>query len=161
MRASEGVINPKSIGDDHAEFKPALVEGSIEALRAAVLADLITAAEPGYDEARALWNTMYDRRPGIIVGCTGAPDVVAAVNFARTHNISVAVRSGGHNIAGTGSCDGGLMLDLSNMKAITVDAHRRIARAEPGLTWGEFDRETQCSAWRQPAESARKRASAE
>ncbi len=118
-------------------------EGSVDELRGALRGEVITAGEPGFDDARALWNASYDRTPGLIVRCANAQDVIAAVNFARTNNVSVAVRSGGHNVACTGSCDGGLMIDLSRMKGMGVDAQRRIARAEAGLTWGEFDRETQ------------------
>lgn len=118
-------------------------EMSADALRGVVRGELIFSGDPGFDKARSLWNAMHDRRPGLIVRCAGADDVVAAINFARAQNISVAVRSGGHNVAGTGGCDGGLMLDLSPMKSISVDAQQRLARAEPGLTWGEFDRETQ------------------
>ena len=115
-------------------------ERSADALRGVVRGELIFSGDPGFDKARSLWNAIHDRRPGLILRCAGANDVVAAINFARTQNISIAVRSGGHNVAGTGSCDGGLMLDLSNMKTITVDAQHRLARAEPGLTWGEFGR---------------------
>src|SRR5919204_3835710 len=86
---------------------------------------------------------MIDRRPSLVVRCAGAADVVAAVNFARDQNLPLAVRGGGHSAAGSSVCDGGLMLDLSHMKGIRVDPARRTARAEAGLTWAEFDRETQ------------------
>ncbi|HEV8713690.1 MAG TPA: FAD-binding oxidoreductase, partial [Candidatus Binatia bacterium] len=99
--------------------------------------------DAGYDQARKIWNGMIDKRPSLIVRCRGVADVVNAVNFARTNTLLVSVRGGGHNIAGNAVCDGGLMLDLSGMKGIRVDPVRRTARAEPGLTWGEFDHETQ------------------
>ena len=99
--------------------------------------------EPGYDAARTIPNAMIDRRPAIIARCTGAADVIACVRFAREHDVLVSVRGGGHSVAGKSVCDGGLMIDLSGMKGIRVDRARRTVRAEPGLTLGEFDRETQ------------------
>ncbi|TMJ44877.1 MAG: FAD-dependent oxidoreductase, partial [Alphaproteobacteria bacterium] len=97
----------------------------------------------GYDEARTVWNGMINRRPALIARCTGAADVIAAVRFARTHGLLVSVRGGGHNITGNAVCEGGLMIDLSPMKSVRVDPVRRTARAEAGLTWGEYNRETQ------------------
>jgi FAD/FMN-containing dehydrogenase len=99
--------------------------------------------EPGYDAARTIPNAMIDRRPAIIARCTGAADVIACVRFAREHDVLVSVRGGGHSVAGKSVCDGGLMIDLSGMKGIRVDPAKRTVRAEPGLTLGEFDRETQ------------------
>jgi FAD/FMN-containing dehydrogenase len=99
--------------------------------------------ETGYDDARQIWNGMIDRRPALIACCHGIADVINSVNFARTPELLVAVRGGGHNVAGSAVCDGGLMIDLSGMKSIRVDPERRTARAEPGVTWAEFDRETQ------------------
>jgi FAD/FMN-containing dehydrogenase len=86
---------------------------------------------------------MIDRRPALIARCAGVADVITCVNVARANNLLMAVRGGGHNIAGHAVCDGGLMIDLSRMKGMRVDPVRRTARAEPGLTWGEFDHETQ------------------
>ena len=86
---------------------------------------------------------MIDRRPAVIVRAAGAADVIRAVGFAREHRLLLAVRGGGHNIAGNAVCDGGLMLDLSPMKSVRVDPAARTARVEPGVTLGEFDRETQ------------------
>jgi FAD/FMN-containing dehydrogenase len=99
--------------------------------------------ETDYDDARQIWNGMIDRRPALIACSHGIADVINSVNFARTHELLVAVRGGGHNVAGSAVCDGGLMIDLSGMKSIRVDPERRTARAEPGVTWAEFDRETQ------------------
>lgn len=99
--------------------------------------------ESGYDAARRLPNAMIDRRPAIIARCAGAADVVACVRFAREHDLVVAVRGGGHSIAGRSMCDDGLVIDLSAMKGIRVDPVRRTVRAETGVTLGEFDRETQ------------------
>jgi len=120
-----------------------LGEGVVEELRASLRGQLLRAGDDGYDEARKIWNGMIDRRPALIARCAGVADVLHGVNFARTHHLLVAVRGGGHNIAGNAVCDGGLMIDLSRMKGLRVDPVRRRARAEAGLTWGEFDRETQ------------------
>jgi FAD/FMN-containing dehydrogenase len=86
---------------------------------------------------------MIDRKPSLIARCTSAEDVRAAVKLARTEQLRVSVRGGGHNVAGTAVCDGGLMIDLSPMKEIEVDAKQREAIASPGVLWGEFDRATQ------------------
>lgn len=104
---------------------------------------LIRPADDGYDEARRIWNAMVDKRPAIIVKCSGAPDIAASIAFARSHNLPLAIRGGGHNVAGNALSDNGLVIDLSNMKAILVDPDRQTARAEPGVLWSEFDRETQ------------------
>jgi len=96
-----------------------------------------------YDEARTIWNAMIDRRPGLIVRCAGAADVVRAVRFARDNHLLVSVRGGGHNIAGTAVCDDGLMIDLSQMKSVRVDPAARRAWVEPGATLADLDRETQ------------------
>jgi len=99
--------------------------------------------EQGYDSVRTVPNAMIDRRPAIIARCAGAADVIECVRFAREHDVLVSVRGGGHSVAGKSVCDGGLMIDLSTMKGIRVDPAKRTARAEAGLTLGEFDRETQ------------------
>jgi len=105
--------------------------------------ELVRAGDPGYDRARALWNGMIDRRPALIARCRDTRDVIAAVRFARENRLLLAVRGGGHNVAGLASCDGGLVIDLSAMKGVRVDPQARIARVEPGVTWGELDLETQ------------------
>ncbi len=99
----------------------------------------IAPGDASYDQVRAIWNAMIDRRPGLIARCLSADDVAAAVRFAGEHRLLVAVRGAGHNIAGNAVCDGGLMIDLSLMKRVTVDAAKRSARVEPGVTLGEFD----------------------
>ncbi|MGD9890395.1 MAG: FAD-binding oxidoreductase [Dehalococcoidia bacterium] len=96
-----------------------------------------------YDAARGVWNGMIDRRPAIIVRPASVADVVAAVNFARENDLLVAVRGGGHNAAGLAVCDGGIVIDLSSMRAVLVDPDERRARVEGGATWGDFDREAQ------------------
>ncbi|MBN8940882.1 MAG: FAD-binding oxidoreductase [Rhizobiales bacterium] len=105
--------------------------------------DLIWPGDAAYDAARRVWNGAVDRRPALIAYCGDAQDVVAAVALARSQRGAVAVRSGGHNVAGLSVCDDGLVIDLSRMKTITVDPVRRIARAEAGLSLGEFDAATQ------------------
>jgi FAD/FMN-containing dehydrogenase len=104
---------------------------------------LLRPGDGGFDEARRVWNGMIDRRPALIARCAGPADVMATVRFARTHGLLVSVRGGGHNITGNAVCDGGLMIDLSPMKSIRVETAGRTARAEAGLTWGEYNRETQ------------------
>jgi FAD/FMN-containing dehydrogenase len=104
--------------------------------------DVITAGHPGYDEARALYNAMIDKRPRWIVRCHCPADVISAVNFAREHGVLLAVRGGGHNGPGLGSCDGGLVIDLSPMKTVIVDDRNRTVRVEPGCTQGDVDAET-------------------
>jgi FAD/FMN-containing dehydrogenase len=104
---------------------------------------LLTPDSPGYDEARTIWNAMIDRRPGLIVQCADTRDVASAVRFARQHDLLVAVRGGGHNIAGNAVCDGGLVIDLSQMRSIHVDEAKRTARVGAGCTLGDVDRTTQ------------------
>jgi FAD/FMN-containing dehydrogenase len=104
---------------------------------------LLRPGHDGYDAARRVFNGMIDRRPALIARCAGAADVIAGVRFAREYGLSLSIRGGGHSVAGTAVCDGGLMLDLSGMQGIRVDPTRRLAQAQPGLTLGDFDRETQ------------------
>jgi FAD/FMN-containing dehydrogenase len=118
-------------------------ETRITELSARFSGTLLRAGDAGYDDARRLHNGMIDRRPALIARCRGAADVADAVNFARTHGLEIAVRGGGHNVAGKAVCDGGVMIDLSLMKGIHVDPARRTVRAQGGVTWREFNRETQ------------------
>jgi FAD/FMN-containing dehydrogenase len=104
---------------------------------------LLQPGEPGYDDARRVHNGLIDRRPALIARCRGVADVVDAVGLARTLGLEVAVRGGGHNVAGRAAVDGGLMIDLATMKGIVVDPRARTARAQGGVTWGEMNRETQ------------------
>jgi len=113
------------------------------ALRARFRGALLRPGEEGYDEARRVWNGAIDRRPALIARCAGADDVAAAVRFAREHELRIAVRGGGHAVAGHAVCDGGVMIDLSLMKAVSVDPRARTARAAGGLLWSELDRATQ------------------
>ncbi|HET9347485.1 MAG TPA: FAD-binding oxidoreductase [Candidatus Limnocylindrales bacterium] len=104
---------------------------------------LITADHADYDTARAVWNGAVDRRPRLIARCSGTADVVAAVRFARDHDLEIAVRGGGHNVAGTAACDDGIVIDLSTMRAVWVDPGGRTAWAQGGALWRDVDRETQ------------------
>ena len=104
---------------------------------------LILADHPDYDTARALWNGAIDRRPRLIARCIGASDVVAAVRFARDHDLEIAIRGGGHNVAGTAVCDHGIVIDLSAMRGVRVDPAERRAWVQAGALWGDVDHETQ------------------
>ena len=123
-------------------------ETAIEATAVQHFADrlrgrLLRPGDGSYDEARKVWNGMIDRRPALVARCAGVADVIAAVRFVSEHGLLVSVKGGGHNITGNAVCEGGLMIDLSAMKSVRVDPPKRIARAEAGLTWGEYNRETQ------------------
>lgn len=116
---------------------------SVEEFGSRLRGELLLAGDAGYDEARKVWNGMIDRHPALIARCKSAADVVSAVDFARESGLLVAVRGGGHNVAGTATVDGGLLIDLSPMKGIRVDPERRTVRAEGGVTIGELDERTQ------------------
>jgi FAD/FMN-containing dehydrogenase len=104
---------------------------------------LIRPGDNGYDAARKIHNAMIDRRPDFIVRCAGVADVMGAVNFARLHDLVVAIRGTGHNVAGTSLCDGGLVIDLSPMKSVRIDPVARTARVEGGASWGELNHDLQ------------------
>ena len=105
--------------------------------------DVIAPDDDGYDGARAVWNGTVDRRPRLIARCSGTADVAAAVRFARDRDLEIAVRGGGHNVAGTAVCDDGIVIDLSAMRAVTVDPVERTALVQGGALWGDVDHETQ------------------
>lgn len=116
---------------------------SVEDLRARLRGALLQSGDPGYDDARSVWNAMIDRRPVLIARCLGKADVVSCVNFARDRGLSLSIKGGAHNIAGLAVCDGGLMLDMSLMRGVWVDPASRTARAQAGCLLGDVDRETQ------------------
>ena len=120
-----------------------LEDAAVKSLQASLRGSLLYSGDDGYDDARKVWNGLIDRKPALIIRCAGVADVVSCVDFARSNGVPISVRGGGHNVAGNAVGDGGIMMDLSGMKSIHVDAAKRTARAEPGLTWGEFDRATQ------------------
>ena len=113
-----------------------------EMLREQVRGDLFTPDDAGYEEARTVYNAMIDRHPRVVVRCANVDDVVAAVGFAREHELDLAVRGGSHSVPGFGTCDGGVVIDLSRMRGVTVDPASRTARAEGGATWGDFNNAT-------------------
>jgi FAD/FMN-containing dehydrogenase len=111
--------------------------------RAQLRGAILGPGDEGYEVHRRVFNGMIDRHPRLIARCTGVADVLAAVRLARAHNLPLAVRGGGHNVAGHAVCDDGLVIDLSPMKGVRVDPASRRVQAQAGLTWGELDRETQ------------------
>jgi len=123
--------------------KAAVDPAALEALRKDLRGELVLAGEPNYDEARTIWNAMVDRRPALIARCRGVADVMRAVAFAGEHNLLLAIKGGGHNIAGNALCDGGMVIDLSLMKSVRVDPKARRAWVEPGATLADFTHETQ------------------
>ena len=124
-------------------FGAELESSVVEELAGRLRGSLLLPGKPGYDEARSIWNAMIDRRPALIARCLGVADVLAAVNFAREHGLTLSIKGGGHNIAGLAVCDGGLMLDMSLMRGVWVDPTARTARAQAGCVLGDVDRETQ------------------
>jgi FAD/FMN-containing dehydrogenase len=121
----------------------ALGESVVEDFASKLRGELLCPGDPGYEEARLVWNDLIDKRPALIARCAGVRDVIDSVTFAREHDLLLAVRGGGHNVAGNAVCDGGLVIDLSQMKRIRVDPERSTVRAEGGTTWADLDRETQ------------------
>ncbi len=121
----------------------ALGESVVEQFASKLRGELPCPGDPGYEEVRLVWNDLIDKRPALIARCAGVRDVIDSVTFARENDLLVAVRGGGHNVAGNAVCDSGLAIDLSPMKRIRVDPERRTVRAQGGATWADLDRETQ------------------
>jgi FAD/FMN-containing dehydrogenase len=115
---------------------------TVEQLREQVRGQVIAPQDDGYEQARAVNNAMIDRRPAVVVRAANVGDVIAAVNFAREAGIDLAVRGGGHSVPGFGTCDDGVVIDLSGMRGVRVDPGARTARAEGGATWGDFNSAT-------------------
>jgi FAD/FMN-containing dehydrogenase len=109
-------------------------------LRESLHGPVIGPDDEGYDAARRIWNGVIDRRPACIARCTGVADVASAVRFAREHRLEIAVRGGGHNVAGTAVCDDGVVIDLSAMRAVWVDPAGRTAWVQAGALWGDSGR---------------------
>lgn len=118
-------------------------DSTLKQLSERVHGEVLEPGDEGYDDARTVWNAMIDRTPAVIVQCTGAADVMAAVNTARENGVLLSVKSGGHHVSGTAVCDDGLMIDLSPMNAVRVDPEAKTARVQPGAVWGDVDNETQ------------------
>ncbi len=112
-----------------------------------------------YDDTRSVWNGMIDKRPALIAQCRGVRDVISAVDFAHENDLLVAVRGGGHNVAGTAVCDDGLVIDLSEMRGVWVDPNTRTARVQAGATWADVDHETQAFGLATPGGPSRRRGS--
>jgi FAD/FMN-containing dehydrogenase len=125
------------------EIAPTLDETAVQGLAAAMRGNLVQRGDPGYDEARTIYNAMIDKHPTLIAQCETVADVIAAVNFARDNDILVAVRGGGHNGPGLGTCDDGLVIDLSLMNGVRVDPAARTARVEGGAQLGQLHHATQ------------------
>jgi len=115
----------------------------IEKLKGKVKGQIVLPDDPNYNKVREIWNAMIDRRPAVIVQCAAADDVLPAISYARENGLEVSIRGGGHNIAGSALCDNGVLIDLSNMKTVSVDAQNRRASVEPGATLGDFDKAVQ------------------
>jgi FAD/FMN-containing dehydrogenase len=123
---------------------PVLGEATVQELREAVRGAILTASDEGYAEAIRVWNGAHDdRRPALVVRCTGATDVIAAVGFARSNDLPIAVRGGGHSVAGFSTCDDGIVIDLSSMSGVRVDPAARRATVGGGAVWADVDHETQ------------------
>ena len=123
--------------------KTEIRDAEFQKLRAAFRVNLIVPGDDEFDEARSVWNGMIDRRPALIAQCSGVADVIAAVNFARTHGLLVAVRGGGHSWPGHSVCDDGLIIDLRRMRGVRVDPPAKTVRAQGGALWGDVDHESQ------------------
>ena len=132
-------LEVRTLTDEKAILQEQVIKEFEERLRG----ELLQSKDEGYDQVRAIWNAMIDKRPALIVRCSGVTDVIESVHFARENNLLVAVRGGGHNIAGTAVCDKGLMIDLSSMRAVHVDPKSQIARVQGGATFADVDHETQ------------------
>src|SRR3954471_12139945 len=123
---------------------PVLGEATIQDLREAVRGPIFTPADDDYEDACRAWNGAHDgRRPALVVRCTGAADVIAAVGFARSNDLTIAVRGGGHSIAGFSTTDGGIVIDLGPMNGVRVDASARRPTVGGGAVWADVDHETQ------------------
>ena len=114
-----------------------------DTLRPQIAGTVLSPSDAAYEDARRVHNGIIDRRPALVARCHGTADVQTAVRFARERGLEIAVRGGGHNVAGNAVCDGGLMIDLSGMRSVHVDPRARRARAQGGATWGDYNRETQ------------------
>lgn len=138
---------PKDLGDLPAKSLTGgdlLLRGSsVQALAASLAGGLVLPGQEDYERARHIWNGMFDKRPALIARCTGAADIIQAVNFAREHQLLTAVRAGGHSFSGKSTCDGGIVIDLEPMTGVRVDRKARRAYLETGSRLGQLDRETQ------------------
>ena len=133
------MLQLKTMDELNTQISPEAIEGFQATFRGA----LIRETDASYEEARRVWNDLIDKRPALIARCTGQADVVAAVNFARENDLLTSIRGGGHNVSGSALCDGGLTIDLSEMRAVRVDQKRQTVHVQGGATLADVDRETQ------------------
>jgi FAD/FMN-containing dehydrogenase len=141
MTDQTATVPPRT--SDAAPAQDAIHAAAIAALRSGLRGQLLQPGDPGYDDARSLWNAMIDRRPALVIRCLGVGDVVAAVEFVREHGLALTIKGGGHNISGLAVADGAVMLDMSLMRGVRVDPAARTAWAQAGCLLGDVDRETQ------------------
>src|SRR3954467_4854379 len=113
-----------------------------QSLKSTFQGQLLEPGDTGYDDARRIWNASIDKHPKLIARCTGNADVIAAIDFARANDLLTAIRGGGHNVGGRALCDDGMVIDLSRMRSVHVDAANRRVRVQGGATLGDLDRET-------------------
>jgi FAD/FMN-containing dehydrogenase len=132
-----------TLTNGHRTLDAATEAAMADELRGSLRGEVITRSDPGYDDARRVWNGLIDNHPAVIARCTGTADVVEAVRVARTYRPVVSIRGGGHQVAGSAVLDDALVVDLSPMTGVHVDLQARTARVQPGATWGDVDRETQ------------------
>ena len=125
------------------EGATALSDDAVEELTTQLRGPVLGRDDAEFAEVRKVFNLMHERQPALVVQCSGTADVVDAIKFAREHGLAVAVRGGGHSIAGLSSIEGGMLIDLASMNGVQVDPEQRIARVEGGALWADVDRETQ------------------
>jgi hypothetical protein len=142
-----------------AQSGPTLVDEELAAFRSTQHGHVLVPGDPGYDEARSVWNGDVDRLPAVIARCSTAEDVAAAIQFGRRQGLEISVRGGGHSFAGFSVCDGGLMINLQDMREVAVDPAARRARCGGGATWPTWMPPPKPMAWRSPAASSATRAS--
>jgi FAD/FMN-containing dehydrogenase len=143
LRLSHGIRSEPIVDALTRQADRRLDQAAVTDLRKGLRGALLQPSDAGYREARSIWNGMITRQPALIARVSGAADVVACVKFVREHGLPLSIRGGGHNLAGTALCAGGLMADMRLRRAVRVDAARHIVRAEGGATWGDVDHATQ------------------
>jgi FAD/FMN-containing dehydrogenase len=136
-------MEPATTTSERAKRGRRLDPSALESFRASFRGELVLPSDEAYDRARRVWNAAIDKSPVLIARCSGTVDVVRAVELAREHELLLAVRGGGHNVAGHGTCDAGVVVDLSPMRGVELDLGRRTVRVQAGATWGDVDHETQ------------------
>jgi FAD/FMN-containing dehydrogenase len=134
---------PRTLAVDRAKEEMMIDDGLLDDLRGRLTGRVFLPSDAGYDDAREIFNLMHDKRPAVVARCVSSDDVVACVDVARRSGVSVAVRGGGHSVAGNSNCEGGMVIDLAGLRRVEVDPEGRTARAGGGVLWGDFDAATQ------------------